>query len=330
MDINRLDRVLKRYIEGKSSAEEIRMIEDWLNSDWKKSEQWDNMDGASRNKLLADLYDEVQQTIHSRRKVVSLNHSSRWRMIGSIAATVLLVCGLYFTWPSLIDMIAPAAYKQVSVSAGKMKKLVLADGTQLWLNSGSRLTYPERFNRKSREVYLDGEAYFEVSHQASRPFIVHTGQLETKVLGTVFNITAYGNRKDVKVVLLSGKVEVRKTETESESGLILLPKQAATYQKNGGSLVKTDERYTGQYSGWKEGKLIFNDTPMTEVLERLSISYNMKFEVENEKLKNCKITGTFSTHQKPEEIIKSIAISIGGKYLKVSDRIIIQGEGCVR
>lgn len=330
MDINQLDRVLKRYMEGKSDAEETRMIEDWLNSDWKKSEEWDSMDEASRNKLLAHLYEEVQQTIRSKKKIIPITHRSSWRLAGSIAAMLLLVCGLYFTWPSLLDLIDPVVYKQVSVSTGKMKKLVLADGTQLWLNSGSSLKYPERFSRKNREVYLEGEAYFEVAHRADNPFIVHTGQLKTKVLGTVFNITAYEGRQAVKVVLLSGKVEVSKEKPGEEDSLILLPSQAATYQKNGGSLVKTDEKYTGQYSGWKEGKLIFNDTPMTEVLERLSISYNMKFELENEKLKGCKITGTFSTHQKPEEIIKSIAISIGGKYLKTADKIILQGEGCIR
>ena len=324
--------LLTRYIKGECTADEIHVVEEWLAQNWEDNNEWKLMDDYSRQQWLSSLYGDIQNTIQleNKNRVKPLSHYKVWKSVASIAALLLVTFGLYFTLSLLKSWNAPISYQQVSVPSGELKELVLEDGTRLWLNSKSSLKYPLKFNGREREVYLDGEAYFEVAHNDKQPFVVHTGELKTRVLGTIFNIVAYQDHAEVKVVLLSGKVEVMKEDDLNEvNPLILQPKQVAKYQKGDQALSKSDINDTNQYSAWKDGKLIFDETLLNEVLDRLSVSYNVRFVLKNPKLNGCKITGSFTTLQKIDQIVESIVLSIGGKYIKNSNQFILDGEGCI-
>lgn len=323
--------LLMRYSRGECSSDEVRLVEDWLAENWEENDEWKLMDDSSRKRWLSSLYGEIQDTIRqeNRNNVKSLFRYKVWKSVASLAAMLMVTFGLYFTWSMLKDHNPSVSYQQVSVPPGELRELVLEDGTRLWLNSKSSLKYPMEFNGKEREVYLDGEAYFEVAHNAKKPFIVHTGELKTRVLGTVFNIVAYQDNTEVRVVLLSGKVEVTEERGSAERGsLILQPKQAARYQKEAQALIKTEISDPTQYSAWKEGKLVFDETPMYEVLDRLSVSYDVTFVLKNARLNGCKITGSFTTRQKVERVVESIVLSIGGKYIQNANQFTLEGEGC--
>lgn len=336
MSLNDINNLLKSYLD-KSSVEDKEVVEDWLAENGVENDEWKHMDATARKQWLSDLYIDVQKSIQSKDRdedIIKINpifNVNVLKLVASIAAILVLIYGSYVTWPAFHAQVNTVSYKEVNVSSGMRKFLVLDDGTRIWLNSGSNLKYPSQFKGKKREVYLQGEAYFEVSHSDKIPFIVHTGKLKTKVLGTVFNITAYENDPDVKVALISGKVEVIKDISDKELGtLVLQPKQVASYQKNAENLVKktTSEKGINRYSAWRDGKLMFDETPMSEVLNRLSLAYDVKFKLIDEKMNGCTITGSFNVDQGIEEIIQSISISIGAKVIRESNKITLIGKGC--
>lgn len=337
MSLNDINSLLKCYLDGKCSAEESRLVENWLSGNGVENDEWKHMDDTARKQWLSYLYRDVQKSIQLKdedRNIVPINPAPNlraWKLIASIAGIFILLYGLYTAWPNLENRISTVSYNELSVPSGMCKLLVLNDGTRLWLNSGSSLKYPGRFKGKKREVYLQGEAYFEVVHNADIPFIVHAGKLSTRVLGTTFNIRAYKDDPDVKVTLFTGKVEViREISNKETSKLILLPKQVATYRKDAGSLIKTtvSNISINQYLAWKDGKLIFDETPVSEVLRRLSLAYGVKFILTDEKINRCTITGAFNVNQKIEEVLQSISISIDGKFVKDANSFTLMGQGC--
>lgn len=159
----------------------------------------------------------------------------------------------------------------LTVPRGRNKKITLADGTRVWLNAESQLTYPETFERQeSRVVRLKGEAYFEVTKDAAHPFIVETDLLKTQVVGTAFNIRAY-SPEDAHVTLLEGSVKVSNTHLEKE--LLLAPGQNATLQKSG--TFSVNEVQAKDYNAWAEGVFYFDNTELVEIMRELGRWYNI-------------------------------------------------------
>lgn len=346
MSLNDINGLLERYLDGKCSAEECLLVENWLAKNGGENTEWEQMNDKARQQWLSDLFGDVQKSILLKHEIKNirpayrrgrnLNSSSGrgvWKLIVSMAATFVMICGLYVAWPTLQDQINPVSYYELNAASGIRKLLVLDDGTRLWLNSGSSLKYPSRFKGKNREVYLQGEAYFEVAHNAESPFIVHAGKLSTKVLGTTFNVRAYKNDPDIRVTLFTGKVEViRELYPKESNKLILLPKQEATFLKDAGSLIKTtlNNSIINQHSAWKDGRLIFDEMPMPEVLKRLGLAYDVKFILTDEKINGCTITGSFNMSQNIEEILKSISISVDGKFVREANQFTLTGQGCAK
>ena len=158
----------------------------------------------------------------------------------------------------------------VSTSRGKECNLVLSDGTKVWLNAESSLTFPESFNGATREVSLKGEAYFEVVHDAPHPFIVKSEYLTTQVLGTVFDVRAY-SRKDASVTLVEGSVEVKPSDTPDSSPVVINPGQQAFIA---GGVLKTQETDTYPLTQRKSGLFYFHESPMLHIMGEIGRWYN--------------------------------------------------------
>lgn len=196
-------------------------------------------------------------------------------------------------------------------SKGKRFRLVLPDSTRIWLNSDSRLTYPVRFERTARLTEVSGEAYFEVSKAANWPFVVKPAgnELAIRVLGTAFNVSAYETNKTVQTTLVSGSVGL---EIPGKPGgsTILKPSQKAIYSIHDKALLITSVD-TDRETDWIHDRLVFRQTPMNEVLTRLSRFYNVRFDVKNKSIYQYTFTGTFEN--KPLERIL--------EYMQISSRI---------
>ena len=168
-----------------------------------------------------------------------------------------------------------ATFNQLVVPYGKQTTLTLADGTRVWINAGSRLVYPVVFEKQKREIYVEGEIYMEVAHDAERPFSVHTGKMDVCVLGTKFYISSYGRDRTQEVVLLSGSVSVAPAG-RSDRGIRIVPGQQAILDTSESLEVREVEAES--YISWIHGYLPFDNDPLSNILERLSRYYNCRIE----------------------------------------------------
>ena len=277
----------------------------------------------------------------SNKAILTLANGTRISLSDAVNGTISNQHGIHITKAANGQLIytikatteagseALTAFNTIETPRGGQYQIVLPDGSKVWLNASSSLKFPVNFSlHKERRVALAGEAYFEVAHNKQKAFIVYTGEIATKVLGTHFNIRAYEDELDVKVALLSGKVEILGKASDGKDKWVLSPKEVAIFKKADQSLavLKTDE--IDQYAHWRKENIVFNQTPLNEVVTRLQQVYRVKIVLDNKNLQSCKITGSFGSKNGIDAILKSICLSIEGKYSMEKDQIRIEGVGC--
>lgn len=187
---------------------------------------------------------------------------------------------------------------EVEAPAGSRMHIELGDGTKVWLNHGSTLKYPYRFEGEIRKVFLTGEAYFEVAHNSKVPFIVGTNRLEVKATGTVFNVSAYPSDDNIETTLVEGKVILYERETNHEIKA-LLPGECLKFdtQKN---VYTIESENTAKYTAWKDGLLVFKNERVEDVAKKLAGWYNVEVEIANEKVNDFTFTATFMDETLPQ------------------------------
>ena len=211
-------------------------------------------------------------------------------------------------------------WNTVEVPRGTDYSLVLTDGTEIFLNAETVLRFPDRFEEgKKREVWIDGEAYFRVSKDETRPFVVHTGEIEVTVLGTVFNVMAYENAAEQQITLISGKVEVGCAETANQ--VILEPGLQAIYNKIGKTIVKK-EVDVSYYTAWHEGLFAFRERPLVEVMEILTRWYDFEVFFQNPRVRNVVYTGKVERHATLREVLEHFR-QMGEFDFEIRNRIVI-------
>tara|TARA_R110002167_G_scaffold91462_1_gene246156 strand:+ start:1590 stop:2750 length:1161 start_codon:yes stop_codon:yes gene_type:complete len=199
------------------------------------------------------------------------------------------------------------AYNTINVPNGKKFNLVLSDGSEVHLNSGSSLKYPMKFNKDlKRQVYLYGEAYFEVTHDKEHPFVVNSDELDVLVYGTKFNVSNYPEDPDTEVVLVEGSVsltEINKIGKEKEE-FFLMPGYKGSFNKSNKSII--DEKVnTALYTSWMNGNLVFRNTPFDVITQKLERHYNVKIINNNAKLGHEKFNATIEINNETIEQVFS-------------------------
>jgi len=187
---------------------------------------------------------------------------------------------------------------EVEAPGGSRMHIELGDGTKVWLNHGSKLKYPHRFDSENRKVFLTGEAYFEVAHNEKVPFIVGINLLEVKATGTAFNVSAYPGDDNIETTLVEGKVILYERETNHEIKA-LSPGECLKYevQKN---IYTLESEHTEKYTAWKDGLLVFKNERVEDVAKKLARWYNVEVEIDNEKVKEFTFTATFMDETLPQ------------------------------
>ena len=201
----------------------------------------------------------------------------------------------------------------------------LPDGTSVTLNTGSTLEYSKEFEKDKRLVKLKGEAYFNVSHDATKPFIIAADDIMVEVLGTKFYVNTNNTNGKVEIILTSGKVAVYHKDKPNER-VILEPGEKIELSKNQEESNKTineDENYLA----WKTKKMIFTDEPLAEIVQTLNKVYRSNIQLKNKNIANCKITATFD-NQSLDAVLNVIEATVDVKINKTSEKIEISGIGC--
>ncbi|MGE4586328.1 MAG: FecR family protein [Mangrovibacterium sp.] len=301
-------KLLKKFITNKCTSTEVDKVFRWVQ---KQSDQasgkilfktfWDEIkatDKMDKNLALKRL-DRIHHIINIRKSeqiATSIFRKKRFliQLISKAAAILLIpVITLFiytrFIQPERIDY----QLNEIISPSGSRTFLELSDGTKVWLNHGSKMIYPQIFTGKIRTVKLSGEGYFEVAHDKTKPFIVETGNMAVKAVGTAFNVKAYQDDVDFETTLETGKVIVLKkapnknlTVCEMSPGQHLIFNSISNYYS-----IETGE--LAKYVSWKEGKLVFNDDHMDQVAQRLSRWYNVEIDIKDPDVKKLTYTATF-------------------------------------
>ncbi|ASU32050.1 FecR domain-containing protein [Mucilaginibacter xinganensis] len=326
MSRNQIEALLDRYIKGETSTEENALVERWLEENGNFNTEWEGLDQSGKDRWLSGVFGDIKNSIHaSEAKVIQLPQRKHflWR---SVAAAVLIIFSiLYIEWPALQNRLHPVQFTALQVPANQRKEITLADGSQVWVNAGSEIKYPKVFNSKVREVYLSGEAYFDIAHDAHKPFIIHTGNVVTTVLGTAFNIREDKSKNTIEITVTRGKVSV--ANGEKLLG-VLTPNQQISFN------TLKEEAIKGAVDAnlviaWRQSELHFDDVSFADAVSQLRQRFNVKINFANEKLKNCRFTGTSLNGEKLDNILKVICAFNNATYQTKSDgSILIDGAGC--
>jgi len=208
----------------------------------------------------------------------------------------------------------------------EQKKVLLEDGSVVWLNDASTLRYPTHFAGKSREVVLEGEAYFEVQKDSKRPFVVQSGTIQTRVLGTSFDVQAYQDNRAMRVTVIKGSVEVK--AKDSNETITLIPNQQAVYTNADRSLIRESNLNGKDAIGWHAGKLRFRDVSFLEAIATLQRSYDVRITMD-ESIKDCLVYADFDKKEDIEAILNMLLLSLDGKVTHMSGTVYhLSGRSC--
>lgn len=199
-----------------------------------------------------------------------------------------------------------SAMNQIIIPYGKRSEITLADGTHIWLNSGSQLSYPTEFKADSREVYLSGEAFFDVKSDPNKPFYVITRDIRVRVLGTSFNVSSYNEDNTTQTVLLKGKVSAGKNALFAKT-IDLVPGERMIYDKSNESVSK-DHVDVALYASWVKGYLIFDNIPITEVYKKLERYYNVDVMAEDG-LEKITFSGKLDLRENIKDVLENISFA---------------------
>ena len=269
-----------------------------------------------QDKQLFNRMEIIHSGVKEMKQIRRFSKNSSWDKIGhhlrkvkirkqairmlAYAAVLMLVFSLGTVFNSaILTQNIPVQYAEIDVNYGQTNHLILFDGTEVWLNSGTKFRYPNRFNAGERKVYVEGEAFFKVTPNKKLPFKVQTGQMEVEVLGTSFNVSAYPNDSVQSVVLVEGKVQINNTKGHEIGEL--LPGQMALQTPN--QDIRVQNVGTSAYTNWKDGILNFREERLDDLARKLERWYNIEISFGNERLKGHLITGTILRNKPIDQII---------------------------
>jgi ferric-dicitrate binding protein FerR (iron transport regulator) len=249
----------------------------------------------------------------------SSNHLSISRFLLRLAAVMLILASPAYL---LYRYLHQPAIKELSAISGRIDTL-LPDGSRLTLNTGAKIKYPEKFKGKNRAVSLEGEAYFDVAHNASQPFIIAAGGVRVEVKGTSFYINTHSWSGDFELVLTTGKVELY-FENDSGPARVLNPGEKAVIH---GNRIIISPNEDANYMAWKTHRISFNNEPLNSVAATLSKVYQSSVCLGNPALAQCRITATFD-NQSLESVLNVIKATLDVDIRNSGSLVEISGKGC--
>ncbi|WP_020531880.1 FecR family protein [Flexithrix dorotheae] len=255
-------------------------------------------------------------SLNQQRKSGIIQVLVHQKTMGVAASLLVLLISVYFMWnyqnPPEEKVIDPELLIEKVVPTGSKLTLKLNDGTSVKLNAESKLRFPQHFSDINRVVYLEGEAFFDVKRDTLRPFIIKTGQTQTTVLGTSFNIRAYKGELNEQISVVTGKVLVKNLNAEEGDTLHLLPNQEAILNVEKNNLYKGQFKYEERL-GWKEGKIYFEDAGFHEILSRLQRWYGVKIETNLTQKIEKGYTGQYE-NESLKTVLEAISFSLGFQF----------------
>ncbi len=328
------DKTLKRYLKGQATEEEVKWIEKWYSS-LDMLNHYPELNEFQRRKIIDGSFKKIQNKIRGgKAKTVQL-----FPALSAAAVVILLAVAFILSYthqPSPLNeeiSEVETVNGEIKNETSLVKHIVLSDSTRISLEPKSSIRITPDFNQTDRKIFLTGEAFFDVSHDRSKPFYVDAGDVVTKVLGTSFRIRAFSSDNNITIAVKTGKVAIQtradKTENKKERNVILLANQQATYSRAQTSvlkeLVETPQALKPQEEVRR--KLKFEAAPFTEVIDALEDIYGIEIKFQDDVFERCKVTTTFNDSGIYSRL-NIICKAIGASYSQQDGVIVIVGKGC--
>lgn len=331
--------ILKRYLSGSASAQETQIVEDWYDKMGRqRGETGDTNEAKLEEQYLTSIMGRVEKGRQQHLQIRTPGAGRRYFI--AIAASILLtIISLFIVNNRTPESKTPVGenkspvlvWKHLANNSHEAQRYDLPDGSDVILQPGSLIKYSTLFNVSMREIQLEGEAFFEVTHSKDKPFLVYTNDITTRVLGTSFTVRSFRDDKQVMVVVKTGKVSVF-TKSPATSNLpeeiILTPNQEVIYDR----AEKVVERRIVEkpepiVSVAEMERMRFEEAPLKEILVAIEKVYGVHIEYDENKFSSCTLTTSVSGGglYNRMDIITS---AIGAKYERKEDRIVIKGAGC--
>ncbi|SEK78888.1 FecR family protein [Parapedobacter koreensis] len=300
--------LLDKYYLGQCSPTEKEAVERWLADE---DETGAPVPPHPDTQYLEDRGWASFEARHPEVRHTAQGHTWSIRRLIAVAACLLLAGTLFFyLYPHLRQEPHMTNYHSYSVAPGKKATLTLADGTRIYLNSGSTVRYPERFDDSIRLITFSGEAFFEVAKNAAQPFVIETQQSVTRVLGTAFNLREYEGDRTTTVVVAEGRVSFSAKQDRNQQ-LMLTANELGRLKD--GNVLKQQAVAAEYHTAWKENKLVFDDMPLEDIARTLTRWYGVEVTIVSHALAQQRYTGEFD-HPSLQSVLKSLAFAIRFEY----------------
>lgn len=328
MDDKELQSLIGKYLDGTCTKEEKELVDKALSSYDQdiESQSYLESEESIKEEIYSNILNNVR--INSEKPFSKKLYERKWF---SVVASILVLIG--FASAFFLSE-TPEQEQEVvhnllieTTQWGQKSSIRLSDGTQITLNAGSSLEYPDSFQGDSiREVKLIGEAFFEVAKNPDQPFVIRTENVTTKVLGTSFNVNSYPFNDDISITVRTGKVQVQSTSNNGNVDTVYLaPNEKAQYNRSSNQIIKSAIE-NQNYLDWKNGIIRFSDITFLEASEMLSRWYGINIEFENSSLKECHVTARYE-HAKLQVVLESIKFATKGMDYEYLDDYNIRFKG---
>lgn len=320
--------LIVRYLANEATEQEKKDLLDWVAEDishQKIFQEWSaSWERSSQSRTEFDLSPALQKLNHridvyeeEQKKTRTLS----WQKIAASLA-IFLAAGIaiYVLGKYSESRSEELTYTEQHTAPGEQVSIKLSDGSIVQLNSKASLKYPETFKGFKREVYLTGEAFFEIEKDSLRPFIIHTGEFSTHVLGTSFNVNANGD--NIIVSVATGKVRV----VQGNNTEVLLPNQKVKYSRLNHSMIKESAKLEEELA-WKNHTLILEDILLADAAKKIEQRYGVTIHFKNDNIRQCRITGKYK-NESVENVLRAISYSTGTQYSIDGKAITLYGKGC--
>jgi len=307
---------LKRWLSDAATHSEV---ESWLAENWATSPENDS------DTLIETVFQQIEAYQDERQSKSVFSIKRMLKIYQKVAAFLLIPIigfGILY-WVSQQNQ-SVGQYTETIAPRGQKSQIVLTDGTKVWLNSDTKIKYPGNFSKNERDVYLDGEAFFEVSKNPHQPFVVHTSGVDVKVLGTKFNVKAYADENQIETSLFEGKVNLLLNDPSSTQQIEkeVEPGQSFIYSKADHQLA-ANKFPQDEINGWKKNQLIFKDDTFSNLVKKVERWYDVKVVYDEEQFNDRRLTVELYEGERLDRLLNiiSMALSVDYKYEKGEIRL---------
>lgn len=336
-----IDRIIFLYLSGNANAKEVKVLKKWITESSSNKKQFNHIKDYWNNNHLKieldkgeNLYKKLKDIIYNpdlnyKEKVKPIFDKKEknfyWFKIAGIAASLLLLVSIWIYF-SRTQLTKNEPYKEIVTvikenPAGQKSNIMLPDGSLVWLNSKSSIKYPQQFNSSHRDIELTGEAYFDVIHDPSRPFIVHSNKFDVTVLGTKFNVKSFSSDQNSRISLIEGRVKVTITDDTSKQfePTFLNPGEELSYNPLSQKINK-HKFDKDDITAWKDGILILKSNNFSELKENLETWYGVTIILKGTPPDNFVVTGYFD-NESLSNVLKTLQFGREFEY-NIKDNII--------